>query len=71
MAEVRPQLSNPAYGASHTFVEDWRTHRVWDYLNGNYWKFIPTDERLLELQVGVLSRSSSRQCAFVGTGSTA
>jgi hypothetical protein len=51
MAEVRPQLSNPAYAASHTFVEDWRTHRVWDYLNGNYWKFIPTDERLLELQV--------------------
>jgi hypothetical protein len=51
MAEVRPQLSNPAYGASHTFVDDWRTHRVWDYLNGNYWKFIPTDERLLELQV--------------------
>jgi hypothetical protein len=51
MAEVRPDISNAAYGASHTFVEDWRTHRVWDYLNSSHWKFIPTDERLLDVQV--------------------
>jgi hypothetical protein len=51
MAEVRPDISNAAYGASHTFVEDWRTHRVWDYLNSSHWKFIPTDDRLLDVQV--------------------
>lgn len=53
MAEVRPELSNAAYGASHTFVEDWRTHRVWDWLNSSHWKFIPSDERLLDAQVGM------------------
>jgi hypothetical protein len=51
MAEVRPDLSNPAYGASHTFVQDWRSHRVWDWLNGSLWKFIPSDERVLDAQV--------------------
>lgn len=51
MAEVRPQISNISYGASHSFVEDWRTHRVLDWLNLSYWKYIPTDERLLDVQV--------------------
>lgn len=51
MAEVRPDISNAAYAASHSFVADWRTHRVWDYLNGSLWKFIPSDERVLDAQV--------------------
>jgi len=55
LAEVRPDVSNPAYGASHTFVEDWRTHRVWDWLSREHWSLIPTDERLLDVQVGSMS----------------
>lgn len=51
MAEARPLISNASYGASHTFVEDWRTHRVWDWLNQTFWLDIPTDKRLLRTQV--------------------
>lgn len=47
------------YTASYTFVEDWRAHRVWDWLNHQFWKFIPTGRRVLHVQVGCLEISDS------------
>jgi hypothetical protein len=39
------------YTASHSFVEDWRTHRAWNWLNSSIWRFIPTNQQLLAVQV--------------------
>jgi hypothetical protein len=40
------------YTASDTFVEDWRTHRIWDWLNHHFWKHVPTDRRMVHVEVG-------------------
>jgi hypothetical protein len=54
---VRSSSSGRDYTASHTFADDWRTHRVWDWLNHCYWRFIPTDRRLLQVQVRTVEKS--------------
>jgi hypothetical protein len=44
-------VSKSDYMASHSFVEDWRTHRAWDWLNSYFWRKIPTNEQVLAVQV--------------------
>lgn len=34
-------------------VIDWRTHKLWDWLNHRFWRHMPTDKRVIEAQVCV------------------
>lgn len=52
MEDVRSHNGGGDYTASDTFVIDWRTHKLWDWLNHRFWRHIPTDKRVLTAQVG-------------------
>lgn len=39
------------YTASFSFVEDWRAHRIWKWLYHHFWRFVPTDRRVLHVKV--------------------